>query len=39
VQTRLGMEERHERESIVYVRQTNGTWLAVHEHLSRAPTP
>ena len=26
-----------ERETIVFVRETDGRWLAVHEHLSRDP--
>jgi ketosteroid isomerase-like protein len=27
----------HERETIVFHRQDDGRWLAVHEHLSAAP--
>ena len=27
----------HERETIVFARQDDGRWLAVHEHLSPAP--
>jgi ketosteroid isomerase-like protein len=27
----------HERETIVFVRQPDGRWLGVHEHLSPAP--
>jgi len=39
VQTRMGKEQRHERESIVFVRRPGGAWFALHEHLSRAPSP
>jgi ketosteroid isomerase-like protein len=30
-------ETLDERETIVFRRETNGRWLAVHEHLSPAP--
>lgn len=29
----------HERESIVFQRQADGRWLAIHEHLSADETP
>jgi len=32
-----GQSELHERETIVFARQEDGRWLAVHEHLSPAP--
>jgi len=34
VSTRSGKETLHERETIVFARQEDGTWLAIHEHLS-----
>jgi ketosteroid isomerase-like protein len=34
VSTRSGKETLHERETIVLARQEDGTWLAIHEHLS-----
>lgn len=34
--TRSGEETLHERETIVFARQGDGSWLAVHEHLSPA---
>jgi ketosteroid isomerase-like protein len=36
ISTRAGEETLRERETIVFVRQTAGSWLAVHEHLSPA---
>ena len=36
VQTHAGESTCHERETIVFTRQ-DGTWLAVHEHLSLLP--
>jgi ketosteroid isomerase-like protein len=36
VSTRAGEEMLRERETIVFARQTDGSWLAVHEHLSPA---
>jgi ketosteroid isomerase-like protein len=36
VSTRAGEETLRERETIVFARQTDGSWLAVHEHLSPA---
>ena len=38
VSTRAGTESVDERETIVFSRRENGRWLAVHEHLSPAPT-
>ena len=38
VATREGEESLSERETIVFARR-DGTWLAVHEHLSPAATP
>ncbi len=39
VRTRTaGDETRHERETIVFVRGSDGAWLAVHEHLSKDPS-
>jgi uncharacterized protein (TIGR02246 family) len=32
-----GAESRHERETIVFARQSDGRWLAAHIHLSPAP--
>jgi uncharacterized protein (TIGR02246 family) len=37
VATRAGAETRQERETIVFARQTDGRWIAVHIHLSPAP--
>jgi uncharacterized protein (TIGR02246 family) len=37
VVTRAGAERLHERETIVFARQSDGRWLAVHEHLSPVP--
>jgi uncharacterized protein (TIGR02246 family) len=37
VETSAGAETLHERETIVFARQGDGRWLAVHEHLSPAP--
>ena len=34
VQSRSSEDVLHERETIVFVRQAGGRWLAVHEHLS-----
>jgi ketosteroid isomerase-like protein len=34
VVTRTGAETLHERETIIFARQSDGRWLAVHEHLS-----
>jgi ketosteroid isomerase-like protein len=34
VRTNAGDEDLVERETIVFARQPNGRWLAVHEHLS-----
>lgn len=31
-----GEETLHERETIVFAREEDGRWLAVHEHLSAA---
>ena len=36
VSTRAGEETLRERETIVFARQADGGWLAVHEHLSPA---
>ena len=36
VSTRSGEETLRERETIVFARQPDGSWLAVHEHLSPA---
>ncbi len=36
VSSRDGEETLHERETIVFARQEDETWLAVHEHLSPA---
>jgi ketosteroid isomerase-like protein len=36
ISTRTGKETLHERETIVFARQEDGSWLAVHEHLSPA---
>jgi len=40
VQTKLvGIDEiQRERESIIFHREANGRWLAVHEHLSIDPS-
>ena len=37
VSTHSGEETLHERETIVFARQDDGTWLGVHEHLSPYP--
>ena len=37
VVTRTGAETLHERETIVFARQSDRSWLAVHEH--RSPVP
>lgn len=37
VATRAGEQTLHERETIVFAQGADGTWLAVHEHLSPAP--
>jgi uncharacterized protein (TIGR02246 family) len=37
VATSEGRSALHERETIVFARQDDGRWLAVHEHLSPAP--
>jgi len=37
VATDEGESVLHERETIVFARQDDGRWLAVHEHLSPAP--
>ena len=39
VSTRSGEETLHERETIVFARQEDGSWLAVHEHLSPVGNP
>jgi ketosteroid isomerase-like protein len=36
VSTHAGEETLHERETIVFAREEDGGWLAVHEHLSPA---
>lgn len=36
VRTHAGEETLHERETIVFAREEDGRWLAVHEHLSPA---
>jgi ketosteroid isomerase-like protein len=36
ISTRTGKETLQERETIVFSRQEDGSWLAVHEHLSPA---
>jgi ketosteroid isomerase-like protein len=38
VETRAGATVLHERETIVFRRAEGGRWLAVHEHLSAAPS-
>lgn len=38
VETHAGEEQVEERETIVFARQDDGRWLAVHEHLSPAAT-
>jgi ketosteroid isomerase-like protein len=35
--TKAGIEHRRERETVVFVRQADGKWLGVHEHLSKDP--
>lgn len=37
LRTAAGDEEARERETIVFARQDDGAWLAVHEHVSPAP--
>lgn len=37
IRTHDGVDESRERETIVFARQDDGEWLAVHEHLSPAP--
>ena len=37
VATSTGRSELHERETVVFRREDDGRWLAVHEHLSPAP--
>jgi len=37
--TRDGVQQRRERETIVFVRQADGRWLGAHEHLSADPNP
>jgi uncharacterized protein (TIGR02246 family) len=37
VRTNQGEQDLDERETIVLVRQPDGRWLGVHEHLSPAP--
>lgn len=37
MRTHAGEETALERETIVFSRQTDGSWLAVHEHLSPDP--
>ena len=37
VSTAAGRSVLHERETIVFRREDDGRWLAVHEHLSPAP--
>jgi ketosteroid isomerase-like protein len=34
-----GIDNRRERETVVFVRQPDGRWLGVHEHLSKDPNP
>ncbi|MEV6948937.1 nuclear transport factor 2 family protein [Streptomyces sp. NPDC051172] len=36
ISTRVGEATLHERETIVFRREEDGRWLAVHEHLSPA---
>jgi uncharacterized protein (TIGR02246 family) len=38
IATNAGEEDTRERETIVFQRQDDGRWLAVHEHLSVDPT-
>jgi ketosteroid isomerase-like protein len=37
--TKNGIEQRRERETVVFVRQPDDRWLGVHEHLSKDPNP
>jgi len=37
--TKGGIDNRRERETVVFVRQPDGRWLGVHEHLSKDPNP
>lgn len=39
VSTKNGVEQRRERETVVFVRQSDQRWLGVHEHLSKDPNP
>jgi ketosteroid isomerase-like protein len=39
IETHEGSETLHERETIVFVRQSGGRWLGAHEHLSVNPQP
>jgi uncharacterized protein (TIGR02246 family) len=39
VRTRAGEDTVRERETIVFRRRRDGSWLAVHEHLSPLPAP
>jgi ketosteroid isomerase-like protein len=39
VRTRAGEQAVRERESIVFRRRRDGSWAAVHEHLSPRPEP
>jgi ketosteroid isomerase-like protein len=35
--TKAGEETVHERETIVFAKQSDGQWLVVHQHLSPQP--
>ncbi|MGW3290824.1 YybH family protein [Streptomyces sp. NPDC001002] len=37
ISTLAGVDKLHERETIVFRRAEDGSWLAVHEHLSPVP--
>jgi uncharacterized protein (TIGR02246 family) len=37
LRTHAGEEAVHERETIVFAKQSDGRWLVVHEHLSPQP--
>jgi ketosteroid isomerase-like protein len=39
VRTTAGTDTLRERESIVFAHRTDGSWAAVHEHLSPQPAP
>ena len=39
VHTRTGVDTVRERESIIFRRRRDGSWAAVHEHLSPRPDP